>query len=80
MLMIQNRSIICVMVWVLVQLTAKIDWNMGHFLGKKKHSAAISICFFFSYFAVLVLMHQHLHLVYHYGEPRFKRVHCKFVK
>ena len=34
MLMIQNRSIICVMVWVLVQLTAKIDWNMGHFLDK----------------------------------------------
>ena len=34
MLMIQNRSIICVMVWVLVQLTAKIDWNVGHFLDK----------------------------------------------
>ncbi len=34
MLMIQTRSIIYVMVWVLVQLTAKIDWNMGHFLDK----------------------------------------------
>ncbi len=34
MLMIQNRSIICVMVLVLVQLTAKIDWNVGHFLDK----------------------------------------------
>ena len=34
MLMIQNRSIIYVIVWVLVQLTAKIDWNVGHFLDK----------------------------------------------
>ncbi len=34
MLMIQNRSIICVMVLVLVQMTAKIDWNVGHFIDK----------------------------------------------
>ncbi len=34
MLMTHYRSIICVMVLVLVQLTAKIDRNMGHFLDK----------------------------------------------
>ena len=67
MLMIQNRSIICVMVLVLVQLTAKIDWNVGHFLDKITTQLQFPFVSFFYIFAVLVLMHQHLHLVYHYG-------------
>ncbi len=66
MLMIQNRSLICVMVLVLVQLTAKIDWNVGHFPDKINTQMQFPFVSFL-YFVVLVLMHQHLHLVNHYG-------------
>ena len=73
MLMIQNRSIICVIVLILVQLTAKIDWNMGHFLDKINFQLQFSFVSFL-YVAVLVLMHQHLNLVYHYGVVGSNRI------
>ncbi len=78
-------NVICVMVLVLVQLTAKIDWNMGHFLDKintQLQSPFGTLYIFCSSGPYASTFTSSLTIVGSWGQtgPRFKRAHCKFSK